>query len=210
MLIRSFLAKQLGHPAGIFGRSIMRLLNRGNAEMNDVTFDRLNLQPTDSILEIGFGGGYLLNKIAASQIPSFVAGVDPQADVIQMGNKKFNSQIERGYIELKQGSGENLPYSDNTFNKICTVNTIYFWSDPQSVLNECRRVLQPNGKLVICYNCAAFLKQTKLTQHGFKTYEPEDLESLMQGSGYSNIDTIATNGGTGKGRFYCTSGFVEE
>ena len=68
----------------------------------------------------------------------------------------------------------------------------------------------PNGKLVICYNCASFVSQTKLTQHGFKTYEPEELESFMQDSGYSNIDTIATNGGTGNGKFYCTSGFVKE
>lgn len=34
-MIRGFLAKQLGYPSGIFGRFIMRLLNRGNADMNE-------------------------------------------------------------------------------------------------------------------------------------------------------------------------------
>lgn len=208
MVIRSFLAKQLGSPSGIFGRLLMKLLNRGNAKMNDVTFEQLNLQSEDSVLEIGFGGGYLLNKIAVSQIPNFIAGIDPQIDVLQMGNNKFKRPIERGYVELKQASGESLPYGEGTFNKICTVNTIYFWSEPQSVLNECSRVLQPKGKLVICYNSTAFLEQNKLTQHGFKTYEPEELESLMQNSGFTSILTISTNSGVSNGLFYCTSGFV--
>ena len=89
MSLRSFIARQLGYPSGIFGRLLMKLLNQGNAGMNDVTFEQLNLQPEDSILEIGFGGGYLLNKIVASKIPAFVAGIDPQPDVLQLGNKKF-------------------------------------------------------------------------------------------------------------------------
>ena len=210
MLIRSFLARQLGRPSGIFGRLVMKLLNRGNAKMNDVTFAQLNLQPQDSVLEIGFGGGYLLEKIAASQIPSFIAGIDPQADVLQIGEKKFKKQIERKYIELKQASSENLPYEDKTFNKICTVNTIYFWSDPKSVLAECYRVLKSQGKLVICYNSSAFLEKTKLTQHGFKTYEPNELESLMQNSGFTNVSTATSDGGTSNGLFYCTTGLVME
>ena len=205
---RSFLAQQLGYPSGIFGRLLMRLLNRGNAGMNDVTFEQLELQPENSVLEIGFGGGYLLNKVAASQIPSFVAGVDPQPDVLQLGNKKFKQQIKRGEIELKQASGENLPYKAQTFNKICTVNTVYFWSDPKIVLQECDRVLKPNGKLIICYNSPDFIEQAKLTQHGFKTYEPKELELLLQSCGFVDVYTIAADGGTGNGKFYCTCGFT--
>ena len=205
---RSFLAQQLGYPSGIFGRLLMRLLNRGNAGMNDVTCEQLELQPENSVLEIGFGGGYLLNKVAASQIPSFVAGVDPQPDVLQLGNKKFKGQIERGEIELKQASGENLPYKAQTFNKICTVNTVYFWSDPKIVLQECDRVLKPNGKLIICYNSPDFIEQAKLTQHGFKTYEPKELELLLQSCGFVDVYTIAADGGTGNGKFYCTCGFT--
>ncbi len=206
--MRSFLAKQLGYPSGIFGRLVMKLLNRSNARMNDVTFEQLDLQSGDSVLEIGFGGGYLLKKIATSQISKCIAGIDPQVDVLQMGNKKFKQQIAEGYIELKQAGGANLPYEDRTFHKICTVNTIYFWPDPKSVLDECHRVLQPNGKLVICYNSPGFLEQTKLTQHGFKTYEPEELELLMQDSGLTKISTISAEGATGKGLFYCSFGFV--
>ena len=36
--------------------------------MNDATFEQLDLQSQDAVLEIGFGGGYLLDKIVASEI----------------------------------------------------------------------------------------------------------------------------------------------
>ena len=70
MIIRRFLAKKLGHPSGIFGRLLMKLLNKGNAGMNDFTFQQLDLLSGDAVLEIGFGGGYLLEKIIQSQLPS--------------------------------------------------------------------------------------------------------------------------------------------
>ena len=208
MVIRSFLAKQLGYPSGFFGRLVMKLLNKSNAEMNDITFTKLNIQPGDFILEIGFGGGYLLDKIATSQIPSLIAAIDPTIDVIKMGNKKFKHQIKQKYLELKQATAESLHDNNRYFDKICTVNTIYFWSDPKLVLDECNRVLKLNGKLVICYNSPVFLEKTKLTQPGFKTYEPENLELLMQSSGFTDISTISADGGTSNEVFYCTCGTV--
>ena len=207
-MIRAFLAKQLGHPSGIFGRLLMRLLNKGNATMNDFAFQQLDLKPNDNVLEIGFGGGYLLEQIIASQIPSRIAGIDPQLDVIDMGQKKFAPAVARGYLELKQASGESLPWDENTFNKICTVNTVYFWSDTQAVLAQCRRLLIPRGKLVVCYNSPQLLERTKLIEHGFTAYRPQDLESLMIDAGFNDVTTLTADGGTGNGMFYCTSGFA--
>lgn len=203
------MAKQLGYPSGIFGRWLMKLLNKGNADMNDFTLQKLDLQRQDTVLEIGFGGGYLLEKIISSKIPSRIAGIDPQLDVIKMGKQKFKQAIAVGDLELQQATGENLPDEDNSFTKICTVNTVYFWSDPPRVLKECKRVLQPQGKLIICYNSAEFLEQAKLTQHGFTAYQPEELESLMASAGFVDVSTITADGGTGNGVFYCTSGLVK-
>ena len=176
--------------------------------MNDFTFQQLNLQSKDAVLEIGFGGGYLLEKIINSKIPSRIVGIDPQVDVINLGKKKFQQAITQRNLELHQASGENLPDEDDTFTKVCTVNTVYFWSNPQAVLGECDRVLQPKGKLIICYNSPEFLEQTKLTQHGFAAYQPEKLEILLTNAGFINVSTVTADGGTGNGIFYCTWGFA--
>ena len=209
-MIRSFIARQLGYPSGFFGRLVMRLLNRSNAVMNDVVVTQLSLQPQDELLEIGFGGGYLLAKIIASEIPKLVVGIDPQVDVIRLGQRKFKFALERGIVKLEQACGENIPYGDRSFDKICTVNTIYFWTDPIRVLSECYRTLKPNSKLVICYNSAAFIERQKLTQHGFKTYSPAKLERLMEDTGFVELNTISAEGGTGNDLFYCTVGTAQK
>ncbi|GAB4536128.1 MAG: hypothetical protein Tsb0014_23690 [Pleurocapsa sp.] len=173
--------------------------------MNELTLQNINLQPGNYVLEIGFGGGYLLEKILTTKIPEFIAAIDPSIDVIKIGKKRFSQQITRGYLEIKQGNAENLPYGDRVFDRICTVNTLYFWSDAKSVLNECNRVLKPGGKLVICYNSKEFLEETELTKYGFTAYEVTELELLMENLGFTNVITTSANS-LSNGLFHCTSG----
>src|SRR5438270_629592 len=52
-----FIARQLARPQGFPGRVIGRLMNWHNAEMNAFAVRRLELEATDHVLEIGFGGG---------------------------------------------------------------------------------------------------------------------------------------------------------
>ena len=56
-----FLAKQLRRPSGRFGRYVMtRGLNDGNAQLIDATLDALAINAGESLLDVGFGGGYAL------------------------------------------------------------------------------------------------------------------------------------------------------
>ena len=60
-----FVAQQLGRPSGLIGQLILGpVWNKRNAALNDVAFDHLALNPHDRVLEVGFGGGYLLSRIS--------------------------------------------------------------------------------------------------------------------------------------------------
>lgn len=68
-MIAKLMARQLGHPSGLVGRLILGpLWNRRNAALNDVAFDHLALRPHDRVLEVGFGGGYLIGRIVGGGI----------------------------------------------------------------------------------------------------------------------------------------------
>lgn len=41
------------------------------------------------------------------------------------------------------------PYPDERFNKVFTVNTIYFWNNPIEDLKEIRRVLKTDGQILL-------------------------------------------------------------
>lgn len=97
-----------------------------------------------------------------------------------------------------------MPFPDHHFSQVCTVNTLYFWSDALHVATECRRVLRPGGKLVLCYTSKTYLDQKKLSQHGFATYEVSQVEMLLKIAGFSDISTVSGTSDRHQ-EFFCTS-----
>jgi ubiquinone/menaquinone biosynthesis C-methylase UbiE len=48
-----------------------------------------------------------------------------------------------------------LPYADRSFDKVLSVDTLYFWPDLLRPLAEMRRVLACGGRLVVAYRSDA-------------------------------------------------------
>ncbi|HET9537694.1 MAG TPA: methyltransferase domain-containing protein [Mesorhizobium sp.] len=51
--------------------------------------------------------------------------------------------------DFREGSVVAIPFEAATFGKVCTVNTVYFWSSLDAGFAEIRRVLAPCGRVVI-------------------------------------------------------------
>ncbi len=201
---RAFLAEQLGLPSGWFGQLLLRLLNRRNALMNDLVLSELQLQSGSRILEIGFGGGDLIGKLVKTGLPAQIVGVERSPDALKVCQDRFQRLIQQGAIEIHLADAAALPFSDRSFNQICTVNTLYFWSDAPQVLIECYRVLIPGSTLVIGYTSKTYLEQKKLAQHGFAIYEVTEVEMMMSRAGFTQIKTVSGN--SSHQEFFCTSG----
>jgi SAM-dependent methyltransferase len=80
-----------------------------------------------------------------------------------------------------------LPFAEHTFDKICTVNTIYFWDEPLASLQEIKRVLKNDGRLVIGIRSADKMKQLPVTQYNFRLYNPEAVRDLLVEAGFNRI-----------------------
>ncbi|AXG09783.1 class I SAM-dependent methyltransferase [Haloplanus rubicundus] len=70
-------------------------------------------------------------------------GLDPAGDMLVHAR-------ERG-IDVVKGVAESLPFRDGTFDTALIVTTICFVDDIPQTLAEARRVLRPDGSLVIGY-----------------------------------------------------------
>jgi len=205
--LRTFLANQLGFPSGWFGRFLLQLLNRNNAPMNDLVLQLLDLQPGNRVLEIGFGGGDLMQKILNTQMPALMVGIERSPEAVNICQQRFQYFIHQNKVQLHLGDVSTLPFLDYYFHQLCTVNTIYFWSDALQVLTECHRVLIPGGKLVISYRSKAFLDNQKFSQHGFIAYEVAEIETMLKTAGFSKISTVS-NKSTSHQEFFCTCGLA--
>ncbi|MGD1910018.1 MAG: class I SAM-dependent methyltransferase [Rivularia sp. (in: cyanobacteria)] len=212
-MINQFLASQLRQPSGWFGKQIIsRILNRDNASMNNLALRMLKLKSKGNrpynrgvrVLELGFGGGYLLNKLLKNPEVEFVAGVDVSPEMVEFCQKRFSSQIKAGKLKLNYGNTINQANFNHSFTKICTVNTIYFWSDVKQTLTQLYQILEEEGSLVICFNSKDFLKKTTLPKHGFQVYETEEVKRMMKAVGFKNINWIINS--EPKQQFVCIVG----
>lgn len=207
-MLQKFIARQLAQPSGLFGRLFTaRWLDKANARMNQLTLERLAINPEDRVLEVGFGGGDLLEQILTSTQREFVAGVDRSVAMVRLVSRRLRSYIQAAKAEVRCGDIEALPYRDGEFTKLCSVNTIYFWRDPSVALTECRRVLRPGGQILLCFNSRADLEAWPIHKHGFRLYEVAEVENLLRVAGFKTIE-VASAEDSKQGVFYCVSGIA--
>jgi len=204
-VFKRFIAHQLARPSGLFGRWVTsRWLDRDNLMMNQVTLERLDIQPNDKILEVGFGSGYLLEQILSTKPCSHVAGVDLSIEMVRLVRRRLQMYISSGKVDIHEGSIEALSYDDSEFTKLCSVNTLYFWRDPIVALSECRRVLKENGLLVLCFNSKEEMKHWSPHQFGFRLYELAEVESLLHKTGFGGMDVLGVHD-PAQGLFHCVN-----
>ena len=198
-----YIARQLRKPSGWFGKQVTaRLLNRLNEPINTKTLDLLAVQPADRVLEVGFGGGDLIGRIAEHAVDGFVAGVDFSPEMVERCAGRYRALVEVGRMAFRCANAEALPYPDGHFDKICTVNTLYFWPRPEKTVKKVADLLIPGGKLIIAFEDIKQLQQRKLSEDIFQLYAQEDVENLLRNAGFSG-DVRIESRTKGKLIFHC-------
>lgn len=146
-----FVARQSACPSGMLGRLIGRVMARETAAVNEAAVELLELRPTDHVLEVGFGHGATMARVAAAVSGGLVAGVDPSEEMCRMAARLNRRGIDAGQVELRRGTAEALPYPNAAFDKVLAVHTVYFWANLGPPLREIARVLKPGGQLVLAH-----------------------------------------------------------
>ena len=185
MAVKRFFAKQLARPTGLFGRFIMvRFLNAVTLSHNQLVLEQLAISRTDRVLEVGFGGGALLRRIIPLVPDGSVAGVEISEEMISHARSLFRAQIAARRVELYHGKVESLPYADASFDKACSVNTIYFWPDLALALAELARVIRPGGVLVLGFTSIDDVRSAGLDRLGFMPRSSDELALALAAHGF--------------------------
>ena len=142
------LAQQFRRPAGFIGR-LAGFLFRMNREAVAWTIDLLDIQPTDHILEIGFGPGHGIQRVAQLAAQGRVAGVDFSETMLEQATRRNAAAIASGNVELRLGDASRLPYPDHSFHKVFATNVVYFWKASVATLREIQQVMKPGGRLAL-------------------------------------------------------------
>ena len=107
--------------------------------------ESLRIEPGARVLEVGVGTG-----LSLSAYPSHceVVGIDLAQDMLDQAAEKIR---EHGWhhIQLRQMDALNLSFPDDSFDYVMAFHVVSVVPDATRLLEEARRVLRPNGTLVV-------------------------------------------------------------
>ena len=105
------------------------------------------IHPT-AVLDVATGTGDL--AIALTEIKGVkITGLDISEGMLSVGREKVAKRNLADRITLVQGDSEQLPFADETFDAVTVGFGVRNFEDLEKGLSEIRRVLKPNGRLVV-------------------------------------------------------------
>jgi SAM-dependent methyltransferase len=107
-----------------------------------IVCDELAQLPVGSqarVLDAGCGSGRLLDELRGY---GHVTGLDLNPDSVEIARS-------RGHEDVQQGPVENLPFADETFDLVISLDMVEHTADDRVTLTELRRVTKPGGRFLM-------------------------------------------------------------
>ena len=107
----------------------------------------LNFSNGDKVLDVATGTGDIAFAIR-KKYKTEITGLDLSVNMLEVAKKK-SKKFNIKDITFIEGDAENLPFENNTFDKLVISYGFRNLGDPKKGLHEFYRVLKPGGKVGI-------------------------------------------------------------
>jgi len=129
-------------------------MERHHLNITEKTIRLMDLRPGERVLDLGCGSGWatrLLARLVSDGPEGFgqVVGLDVSDEMIRQAraaSKDFENIL---YV---WGSAQQIPWEENFFDKVLSVESFYYYPDQDRALAELFRVLAPSGRMFILIN----------------------------------------------------------
>lgn len=121
-----------------------RLASYGNAAEAARLVRYAGVRRGERVLDVGTGSGIV--AVTAGRQGAEVAGVDPSPDLLTKARDNA-ALAECPAIRWDEGSAEQLPYADASFDVVLSQYAHMFSPEPDAAAREMLRVLKPGGRL---------------------------------------------------------------
>lgn len=100
----------------------------------------------DRVLDVATGTGNA--ALVAAALGGEVTGLDLTPKLIEVARQRAQEAELR--VEFLEGDAENLPFDDDSFDRVVSVFGVMFAPDQQRAADELARVCRPGGKIGVC------------------------------------------------------------
>jgi len=129
-------------------------MERHHLDITEKTIRLMNLRPGERVLDLGCGSGWatrLLARLVGEGPEGFgqVVGVDVSDEMIRQARAASRDFENILYV---WGSAQQIPWEENFFDKMLSVESFYYYADQDRALAELFRVMAPRGRMFILIN----------------------------------------------------------
>lgn len=179
-------------PQGKLGEETLSRMNESHAELTAWAFSQIDMKDGAIVLDVGCGGGNALKMLSRRAKNGKLYGIDYSETSVEVAAKENKEDVASGKMEIFHGSVSELPFPDDMFDTVTTVESYYFWPDLPHDFAEVRRVLKPGGIFVVVAEMYAHEGQSEEQKRivdvlGMHNNTPKELEQMLTGAGYSNV-----------------------
>ena len=177
-------------PQGEDGATMLKRMNESHSPVTCWALEHWQIAPEEELLDIGCGGGATLKRMGEKITTGHLTGIDYSPVSVETSLKTNRQDVESGKMKVLEGSVEALPFADDGFDKIITVESFYFWPNPQENLKEVRRVLKTGGTFLLVadiYEKPGLPREVKDNIRKFHLFNPtrEQFKNLFREAGFA-------------------------
>lgn len=144
------------------------------------------------ILDVACGTGLLLQALSDRFDDPQLTGIDRVPRMLCEARRRLGSRAT-----LVEGDAENLPFKDAEFDLIVCTSALHYFTNPENMFREIRRVLSPSGSVVITDWSRDYLSMKLLnrilpmTRHAHAhTFTTRELELGLSHAGFRVEKTV--------------------
>jgi arsenite methyltransferase len=150
--------------------------------------DKMRLAPTDNLLDVGCGAGWLARRLAALVPEGRVVGIDVSDEMVRRARR---ASPDHENLLFAAGDVAEIPWDANFFSHAISVESSYYWPDPAAGLREIFRVLREEGAAWLLLNyyrdnphCHQWARHYAVPTHLFSA---DDWAELFRAAGFRDV-----------------------
>lgn len=166
-------------------------MEEGHGDVVRQVVSRMDIRPGERILDLGCGNGWATRLLAQAEAGVQAIGLDASPRMIARADELHSFTIRARY---DLGSFEALEFPDHEFDRVFSMEALYYASDLEKSLVEAFRVLKPGGRADIVVD---FYKESPATANwgdvmGLDLHFLGEAEwkAALERVGFTNVATV--------------------
>jgi ubiquinone/menaquinone biosynthesis C-methylase UbiE len=170
-------------------------MERHHSSIAEQTIRAMDIKPGERVLDLGCGTGWaarLLARLTAEgpRGSGQVVGLDISDEMVRRAREQTRNFDNLIFV---WGSAQEIPWEENYFDKVLSIESFYYYPDQDLVLAELFRVMAPGGRFFILMNLyrdnaysLLWVDELKVPVH---VGSEQEYAQMLEAHGFEEVET---------------------